>query len=281
MRALKDLYKHFSSRYQHVFLDYQVDPTPRYDTSKGPHKLLRRVINENRMQYVAVLNDLMTFKPELALIPSVQQNEDSPFWKNEYLPALDMAVLYSMISTKRPNQYIEIGSGNSTKVAALAIKNDQLTTTITCIDPQPRANISSIVDRHIRSAFEKLDFFKEIAIDSGDILFIDNSHRLLPNSDVMVLFLEILPQLPTGVIVHLHDIYLPFDYPQFMCDRFYSEQYMLAAFLINNPERYHTICPNYFISEDDELSQVYQSLWDIAALQGVERHGGSYWLEIR
>jgi hypothetical protein len=54
----------------------------------------------------------------------------------------------------------------------------------------------------------------------------------------------------SGVIVHVHDIYLPYDYPQFMCDRFYSEQYGLAAFLLANPDRFLTIMPNYFVSED-------------------------------
>ncbi len=217
----------------------------------------------------------------LELIPSVQTDSKTPYWSNDFLPALDTAALYTMISNKKPQRYIEIGSGNSTKVAALAISDQQLSTEIISIDPQPRADVSALVDQFIQSPFEKLDFFKQVKIESGDLLFIDNSHRLLPNSDVMVLFLEILPQLPTGVIVHLHDIYLPFDYPQFMCDRYYSEQYMLAAFLINNPERYHTICPNYFISEDKGLSQQYEWLWEIPALQEAEQHGGSYWIEIR
>jgi len=93
--------------------------------------------------------------------------------------------------------------------------------------------------------------------------------------------MDVLPVLPPGVIVHIHDIYLPSDYPQFMCDRFYSEQYGLAAFLLANPKRYHTLMPNYFVSEDVELHKILEPLWNHSEMPIVEKHGGSYWLEIR
>ena len=105
-------------------------------------------------------------------------------------------------------------------------------------------------------------------------------HRCLPNSDVTVCFLELLPKLKSGVIVHIHDIYLPYDYPQFMCDRAYSEQYVLAAFILANPTKYKTILPNYFIYEDKELSTILNPIWELENLKGVEQHGGSYWLQI-
>ena len=102
----------------------------------------------------------------------------------------------------------------------------------------------------------------------------------MPNSDAMVFFLEILPRLKKGVIVHIHDVYLPYDYPQFMCDRFYSEQYGLAMYLLANPKKYETILPNYFIFEDKELSDIIAPIWNHKHLEGVEKHGGSYWLRI-
>ena len=76
-------------------------------------------------------------------------------------------------------------------------------------------------------------------------------------------------------------IYLPYDYPQFMCDRAYSEQYVLAAFIIANPEKYKIIMPNYFISEDKELSQILNPIWSNKKLDLVEKHGGSFWIEIQ
>ena len=118
------------------------------------------------------------------------------------------------------------------------------------------------------------------SLEENDILFIDNSHRVFPNSDAMVCFLEILPMLKKRVIVHFHDIYLPYDYPQFMCDRFYSEQYMLAAFLLANSDRYQPMMPNFFVSEDKELSETIAPIWEHENLRTVERHGGSFWLRI-
>jgi hypothetical protein len=65
-----------------------------------------------------------------------------------------------------------------------------------------------------------------------------------------------------------------------MCDRFYSEQYGLAMYLLANPEKYDTILPNYFIFEDKELSDLISPIWDHVNLNGVEKHGGSYWIRI-
>lgn len=96
----------------------------------------------------------------------------------------------------------------------------------------------------------------------------------------MVFFLEIEPRLKKRVIVHIHDVYLTYDYPPFMCDRFYSEQYGLAMYLLADPGRYKPLLPNYFIYEDREWSQIIHPLWDHPNLVGVEQHGGSFWLEI-
>lgn len=96
----------------------------------------------------------------------------------------------------------------------------------------------------------------------------------------MVLFLEVLPRLGRGVVVHIHDVYLPYDYPQFMCNRFYSEQYGLAILLLANPQRYTPIFPSYFIHLNSELSALIAPMWDSPNLAGVERHGGSFWLRI-
>lgn len=144
----------------------------------------------------------------------------------------------------------------------------------------PRAEIDHLANRVIRKPFEDADLNIVDELNENDILFVDNSHRILPNSDAMVFFLEVLPRLKKGVVVHLHYIYLPYDYPQFMCDRFYSEQYGLAIYLLANPKRYETILPNYFIYEDKELSELISPIWQHNNLQNVEKHGGSYWLRI-
>jgi hypothetical protein len=96
----------------------------------------------------------------------------------------------------------------------------------------------------------------------------------------MVVFMDILPRLSRGVIVHIHDIYLPYDYPQFMCDRFYSEQYGLAINIMANPQRYQPIFPCFFIHNDEQLSSALQELWTIPSLSNGEKHGGSFWFRI-
>lgn len=209
-----------------------------------------------------------------------ETNSLNPVYNNSYLPGLDIFGIYTIIAEFKPQTYIEVGSGNSTKVAYKSIKDNNLSTKIISIDPKPRAEIDKISNKIIRTPFEEINFDFIFSLKENDILFIDNSHRILPNSDSMVFFMEVLPNIPAGVIVHLHDIYLPYDYPQIMCDRFYSEQYGLAMYLIANSRKYQTILPNYFISEDEELSSIIAPIWNHCSLDDVEHHGGSFWLKI-
>ena len=203
-----------------------------------------------------------------------------PGWNNGFLPGIDIIAIYTMISYYKPKRYVEVGSGNSTKVAFKVKQEQHNSLEITSIDPMPRAEIDQLADVVIRKPFEDIDYQKVLNLEAGDILFIDNSHRILPNSDSMVFYMEIFPQLNKGVIVHIHDIYLPYDYPQFMCDRFYTEQYGLAMYVMANPKRYKTIFPCYFVSEDEELAKQLEPIWNHDNLKEVERHGGSYWLQI-
>ena len=281
---IKSLYKFLSPKFQSVHLEYKVNVRPRYGHGKPAHALLYEIINKNRKIYEENLLSILGCSENLHLIKdsTVEKDEDKPAWNNGFLPGLDIVGIYGIIAKYRPLKYIEIGSGNSTKVARKAISENQLSTAITSIDPFPRANIDHLADKVIREPFENVTDNKFIieSLKENDILFIDNSHRVFPNSDATICFLELLPYLKKGVIVHIHDIYLPYDYPQFMCDRIYNEQYMLAAFLLANPEKYKTILPNYFISEDKELSKLIAPLWNHPNLLNVEKHGGSFWFQI-
>jgi len=279
---IKGLYRFLSPKYQNLFLDYKVHFQPRYGHGKPPHQPLYDLIDRNRATYRDVLQGFLAFQAEFEQIKNAKDetNPNLPAWNNTFLPGLDIVAIYGMLARFRPAQYVEVGSGNSTKVAAKAVKDQGLATTITSIDPYPRAEIDHLAQRVVRQPFENTDFSFLYQLKANDILFIDNSHRVLPNSDATVFFLEVLPRLAPGVIVHIHDIYLPYDYPQVMCDRGYSEQYLLAAFLLANPTKYETILPNYFVSEDAELKAILAPLWQRPALQGVEQHGGSYWLRI-
>ena len=283
MNPLKSLYKFLSPKHQTLFLEYKVDFKPRYGHGKPPHPILNKIIGDHRDEYKNYLQSFLNYKEVFHSIKKsdAEKSENEPRWNNGYLPGLDIVALYSMIALLKPKRYVEIGSGNSTMVARKAIKDHSLQTKITSIDPFPRASIDQLADEVIRQPLEDLknhDFVEDL--NENDILFIDNSHRCLPNSDVTVCFLELIPRLKKGVIVHIHDIYLPYDYPQFMCDRFYSEQYLLATLLLAAPGRYQTLMPNFYVSEDAELKKIIEPIWDHPNLNSVERHGGSFWFRI-
>ena len=279
---IKELYRFLSAKYQNLFLEYKVEFKPRYGHGKPPHKELYNLINANRESYQSVIEKALSFKKNIWEIQSSDKETDAikPTWNNGFLPGMDIISIYTMLAINKPKKYIEIGSGNSTKVAFKAKQEQGLNTKIISIDPQPRAEIDSLADEVIRKPFENIDLKLIEELEENDILFVDNSHRILPNSDAMVFFMEILPRLKKGVIVHIHDIYLPYDYPQFMCDRFYSEQYGLAMYILANPKKYETIMPNFFIFEDKELSEKLAPIWEHENLRTVERHGGSYWIRI-
>jgi hypothetical protein len=280
--SVKSFYRFLHPKFQNLFSEYKVEFKPRWGHGKAGHPELLNLIDQHRSEYALLLEEALTYKEKFWEIKSCSESKDEldPCWNNGFLPGLDIVGIYTMLAHYKPKKYIEIGSGNSTKVAYKAKKENSLNTKIISIDPEPRAQIDQLADEIIRQPFENINLDLTEELEPGDILFVDNSHRILPNSDAMVFFLEVLPKLKKGVIVHIHDIYLPYDYPQFMCDRFYSEQYGLAMFLLANPVKYKTLLPNYFISQDPELSKVIAPMWDHSNLSGIEHHGGSYWLEI-
>lgn len=274
--------KSLLSRFQTLHLEYPVDMKPRYGYGKPAHPLLQSIISQNRAEYDQWLRKALGHLDHLVTIRDQATLKDSflPGWNNGFLPGLDIVMLYTIVASGQPETYIEIGSGNSTKVVAKAKADHQLKTRIVSFDPAPRAEIDQLADSIYREPFEKADLSLFSNLKSGDIVFVDNSHRIFPNSDATVFFMDVLPYLKEGVIVHVHDIYLPFDYPQEMCDRYYSEQYALASFLMANPQKYHTIMPNYYVSEDRVLNQLLKPLWEHPAMPAVEKHGGSYWIKI-
>lgn len=282
MKILKELYHFLHPNFQNLFSEYKINFQPRYGFGKSPHKELYEIINSRRNVYKKILHKALELQEDIWTIKDSKKEKDlsQPFWNNGFLLGLDIIGIYTMLSEYKPQKYIEIGSGNSTKVASKAIKEQNLNTKIMSIDPSPRTEIDQLAHVIIRQPLEDIDVNVLVELEANDILFIDNSHRILPNSDSMVFYMEILPRLKKGVIVHIHDIYLPYDYPQFMCDRFYSEQYGLAMFLLANPEKYKPLLPNYFISEDKELSDFIAPIWEHENLRNVERHGGSFWLTV-
>ena len=279
---IKQIYRFLNPRFQNLFLEYKVKLKPRYGHGLPAHPELYNIIDANRETYIKLLKKALSYKKNIWTIRDSKTETDPtlPAWNNGYLPGLDIIGIYTILARFKPKRYIEIGLGNSTRIAHKAFIEQNLSTEFISIDPKPRVEIDQLPNRILRKPFENIDFDIVNELNVNDVLFVDNSHRILPNSDSMVFFLEILHRLKRGVIVHIHDIYLPYDYPQFMCDRFYSEQYGLACYLLANPDRYEPVLPNYFISEDKELSELIAPIWENENLKNVERHGGSFWIRI-
>jgi predicted O-methyltransferase YrrM len=181
---------------------------------------------------------------------------DGFFLNNGYFGPVDAEVLYSLIRHCHPRRIVEIGSGFSSRLARRAIQEGGLRTRLTCIDPDPRTEIRSYADEHLKSTVENLDV-AEIPqlLTTNDILFIDSSHTIQTGGDVPYLFLEVLPRLSEGVLIHVHDIFLPFDYPEeWMAERrwgkawSWTEQYLVHAFLAFN-SHFEIVWPSRYMWE--------------------------------
>jgi predicted O-methyltransferase YrrM len=149
----------------------------------------------------------------------------------DWFPRLDGAAAYALVRRERPRAIVEIGSGHSTRFLARAAADGGLATDIVCIDPAPRAAIAGLTVRHEANVLAASDPGRFEALRAGDILFIDSSHVAMPGTDVDRLFLDILPRLAGGVLVHVHDVFLPDAYPAEWQWRGYNEQLLAGALI--------------------------------------------------
>jgi len=266
--------------YYPIFLDYPFVPAPRYGYGKPPHQKLYQLFSAGRSRFITSLQEFRGLDSYLLQIPLQQPKESSqPCWINKWLDGLDTLALYGFVALKKPGQYLEIGSGYSTKVVRRAIQDHSLGTRITSVDPSPRAEIDKLCDEVIRKQLQDVDLKLLDRLHPGDILFLDGSHRCFMNSDVSVFFLDILPNLAPGILVHIHDIDLPYDYMPERAEWYYSEQYLLATALLAGHANFKVILPNAFISKEVDCMQPLQSLWSDPKLIGVPPKGVSFWLE--
>jgi predicted O-methyltransferase YrrM len=190
---------------------------------------------------------------------------------------VDALVAYCLVRHFQPRRIFEVGSGFSSLVLGhTAAKNKN--STLICIDPFPGELIRNSSIPALQSLIEtrvqdlEAEFFSQL--ESGDILFIDSSHTVKIGGDVNYLFLEVLPRLKPGVIVHVHDIFLPFEYRRdWVLDefRFWSEQYLLQAFLTFNSE-FEVLLANGYLNHYrlQDLKAAFPSLPSWA--------GGSFWM---
>lgn len=199
-------------------------------------------INWNIEEQLRLLNEFK-YQSELLNFSDLPTNNIKEFYySNNSFEIGDACFWYSIIRLQKPKKIIEIGSGHSTRMAQAAInKNQQENPNYICkhicIEPYEMQWLSQMNVDLVRNKVETLDLELFQKLERNDILFIDSSHIIRPQGDVLFEFLEILPILKSGVIVHIHDIFSPRDYlDQWIIEdmKLWNEQYLLEAFLTNN-----------------------------------------------
>jgi len=263
----------------------------RYGWGGPAHPELEALLHGERRRFHSVLADTLRYREDLARIPvRAPDTERSPRWDNPWFFGLDGAVLYALLRTRQPRVIVEVGSGQSTRFARRAITDGALSTRLVSIDPAPRADVDALCDSVVRAPLEEAATDPQLLnLAPGDVLFVDSSHQAFMNSDVTVLWLEVMPRLAPGVLVHLHDIFIPWDYRPDWAGRAYNEQYLLASALLLS-RRFEVVLPAFYCHVDAELRAVLTPLWrDLGLLgyyedsSGVPEYavaGHSFWVRV-
>jgi predicted O-methyltransferase YrrM len=272
----QELFRNWQRHGFHVTPVHFYQPIP--DTQALPDSLWSQPtelvgINMNdRVQLDLLQNHFTKLREEYRNFPA-----EPPPGQQRPFRGIDALVAYCMVRHFQPRLIIEVGSGFSSVVLGQAAARNKSSALI-CIDPFPnellRENSISVLRSLVETKVQELDveFFSQL--DSGDILFIDSSHTVRIGGDVNYLFLEVLPRLKPGVIVHVHDIFLPFEYRRdWVLDefRFWTEQYLLQAFLMFNSE-FEVLMANSYLNH-------YHRADFKAAFPGLPSwKGGSFWM---
>jgi hypothetical protein len=203
------------------------------------------------------------------------------FTGNGQFSHLDSRTLFVMLKELRPQRMIEVGAGFSSLLTADVNRRFlDLRIDFICIEPYPRPFLEKHIDgisRLVKERVEKVPYELFAQLERGDILFIDSSHVSKTGSDVNYLYFEILPRLKPGVIVHIHDIFLPHDYPKEWVleqNRSWNEQYLLRAMLMYSTRFRVLFGSRYAAYRFPDL--VVSALADP---NGRCLSGGSFWIE--
>jgi hypothetical protein len=242
---------------------YHVLPVHFYSPVPTTHQLERILEQESKLlgltfdleRHLEFLRSLTRWRDEYDQLPKQSSVRRGFYLQNDNFGSVDAELYYAIVRELRPRRIIEIGGGFSTRLAALAInrnRDDGADTSLTVVEPFPddelRAGIPAVTSL-IRKPLQDVPFEVFDDLDRDDVLFIDSTHVVAPGSDVCIEILELLPRLRQGVLVHLHDIFLPRHYSRrFLLERrfIWNEQYMLQAFLAFNTA-FEIVFPAYYV----------------------------------
>ncbi|HEU0046158.1 MAG TPA: class I SAM-dependent methyltransferase [Nitrososphaera sp.] len=224
-----------------------------------------------------VLRDLSEYSSEFNPDTDGDENDCRQFfWRNSQFSYSDAMSYYCFLRKYKPARVVEIGSGFSTLIAMEATQRNGFGE-ITCIEPFPRP----FLERNARVKLLRmkaqelpLEFLNE-SLEGGDFLFIDSTHTVKTGSDCLHIYLRLLPRIKRKIYVHVHDISLPFGMPvEWLLERqiFWTEQYLLLAFLIDNPKIKVLYASAYHHASNREaLDTFMNNKWASG--------GGSFWFQ--
>ncbi len=194
----------------------------------------------------------------------------------------DAEFLYQFIRFFKPKKVIEIGSGNSTKIANKALlrneSEDKKDFFHTCIEPYEMPWLETLDLKVVRNILEDCDMEMFDKLEANDLLFIDSSHIIRPQGDVLKEYLEIIPRLKSGVMIHVHDIFTPRDYlDEWIREdvKFWNEQYLLECLLSNN-HRYEIVAALNFLKHTN-----YLKLKKVCPYLDKNREPGSIYFKVK
>jgi hypothetical protein len=222
------------------------------------------------------------YEKELKKIPLIKSEANDFFYHNGAFESGDAEYLYNIIRFFKPNKIIEVGSGFSTKMMLNGINQNEIddknySCEVTCIEPFLFEQLSGLPINLVKNKVESLDIKIFSQLNENDILFIDSSHIIRPQGDVLFEIQNILSQLNKGVLIHFHDIFTPRDYPEewvYKNHNLWNEQYLLESFLAFN---------NYF-EIIGSLNYLKHDHWDLLSSKcpilksEKNREPGSFWI---
>lgn len=223
--------------------------------------------------------------PDLCNLPTIEKNSILPYLDNYFFGILDAAALGAIIKKFKPAKIVEIGSGISTRYMKLFCKKYSMSSQIVCIDPFPRVEIAQVADQIINMPLEQAVMENVIELTANDILFMDGSHYVFQGNDTLLFFFNLLPSLPSGVVIHVHDIYLPYDYEKGVSQHLWAEQYLLATMLIAGLKEYRILYPSFYQSKKsgfmiETLEEVTQQLENKHFEKNIShKRGYSFWMQ--
>lgn len=239
-------------------------------------------IDWNLAHQMEVAAEAAAYVDELRSVPQRSENPAEYCWENPFWNNGDAMVQYGLLRSRKPRRVVEIGCGYSSLLMSKALaKNEsedgQPACQVTLVEPYPRRELLETLPAAWRCEYAPLqraplELFE--TLEAGDVLFYDGSHCAKAGSDVNWFFFRVLPRVKPGVLIHLHDVFFPRDYPEswfFDRGQTWNEQYVLQAFLMNN-ERYGIeVCNSYTWTHcPEEVTRLFQSL--------QPAYGASIWL---